>query len=638
MTTRMALFSEKFGPLGNVAGEGVLNPLGRPPLDPLTVMTREAVQNSWDARLSPGGGLTFEIRLWTLDASNLDALRRSVITEVPDLETMDNLPLASVLENPSPVVILAMSDRGTHGLGGPTVADELTAENDPRDFVDFLRNVGEPPDRRAITGGTYGYGKASLYLASLARTIVVHTRCIHRGRVESRFMASAIGQRYVVRTGPRLGRFTGRHWWGLPQGGVIEPVLDEAADELALSLGMSQFVGSETGTTIGIIQPQTAGMSGPETIAFLGEALLWNFWPKMLSRPDGSPAIEFRLSNEGVEFPIPDPRSFPPLDSFAAAMADVKEYAGDIAEQSRHVQAFARSGRRVGVCSVRRFPYRTRRSIGGVPSRYPKPISGPPDFSTPSHHVALMRTPELVVKYLSGPEIGSDDIEYGGVFLVDRELDRLFADAEPPAHDDWVPQSIDGRTDQSTVRFAIRSVRGAMAALTTPTVARSAPTDAQPLGEFSRELSRLFPGMPGEGGEPPADEAIRRGSRTSNARIRVVGPTILKEVDGRPAALIPFEVRHREGSTGTRVYGMTAAVLDDGSFEAADDAPEGAPVPSILGWIDPEGNFTRDASLVIEASRPGAYLAVCTVEDEFVTGIDLSAEVIDGPRRSLGPH
>jgi hypothetical protein len=88
------LFSEPFGPLGNVAGEGVLNPLGRPPMDPLTVMVRESVQNTWDARARTEGGVRYQLALWTVQERALDVLRHSVFGELPDIETPEDLPLA----------------------------------------------------------------------------------------------------------------------------------------------------------------------------------------------------------------------------------------------------------------------------------------------------------------------------------------------------------------------------------------------------------------------------------------------------------------------------------------------------------------------------------------------------------------
>jgi hypothetical protein len=626
--TALQLFSERFGPLGNVAGEGVLNPLGRPPMDPLTVMVRETVQNSWDARIRTEGGVRYQLALWTVRDQALATLRSSIFGTFPETETTEDLPLASVLWETDPVYMLAISDAGTLGLGGATRADDYSIENDPRDFVDFFRNVGEPPDQTRITGGTYGYGKASLFLASRARTLLVHTRCHYLGRTESRLMGVAIGQRYLRRSGPAAGRYTGRHWWGAVRQDLIEPVLSEEADELAASIGLPIGPSPETGTTIAIIGPDVGDLTLAETASFLAEALLWHFWPKFLPTAGGSPAMNFRIVLEGSELPIPDPRQFPPLDGYVAALDDIRRYEGEVSEAGRKVEAITRYGHRIGVASVRRFPYRSRRPVHSIVN-YPRPISGPPDYSTPSHHIALLRGPEFVVKYLVGPEIGSDDVEYGGVFLADASVDRVFADSEPPAHDDWVPTAVGERSDQSTVRVALREVRNLAARLATPMATDAAPGEVPALGEFSSELTRLFPGAVGEGGSPRDEGERGGGAPRSGARIRVLGPAVFREVNRRPAALIPFEVRHRAGSSATVVRGSASVVLDDGSFEPFTEAPVGATLPELLGWIDSDGRYVAEPAIEISADRPGTYYAVGSIDAGFVTGIELIAETLE---------
>ena len=79
-----------------------------------------------------------------------------------------------------------------------------------RDFVDFVRNIGQPPDKD-FGGGSFGYGKAAFYIASAARTILIDTLCRDAdGELERRF----IGARLVT-TSTMSGRpYTGRHWWG----------------------------------------------------------------------------------------------------------------------------------------------------------------------------------------------------------------------------------------------------------------------------------------------------------------------------------------------------------------------------------------------------------------------------------------
>ena len=73
--TPLDLQSERVSATGNLASEGVLNQLGRPRLDPLTVLVREAVQNSWDARSTDSTQLLFGLSSRTLSGPQVRLLR-----------------------------------------------------------------------------------------------------------------------------------------------------------------------------------------------------------------------------------------------------------------------------------------------------------------------------------------------------------------------------------------------------------------------------------------------------------------------------------------------------------------------------------------------------------------------------------
>jgi hypothetical protein len=174
--------SETVGPNGNIQAPGIMNQLGKPNLDPLTILIREAVQNSWDARANDNHTVEFDLSGWTLDKSQLDCLKNNLFCKRPKNHF---LPLDRVLSES--VDVLAVSDRKTIGLGGPTRADIYTGMG-ARDFVDFVRNVGQPSDKQN-SGGTYGYGKAAFYRLSMAQTIVIYTRCFFNGKYQSRLIA-----------------------------------------------------------------------------------------------------------------------------------------------------------------------------------------------------------------------------------------------------------------------------------------------------------------------------------------------------------------------------------------------------------------------------------------------------------------
>src|SRR5205823_2056818 len=250
---------------------------------------------------------------WQLRGRPLITLREAVFAERPP----EGLTLDETLSQDL-LPVLAVSDRGTAGLGGPTRADVVTEEQ-RNDFVEFFRNVGAEPDRE-FGGGTYGYGKSVLYLMSSAHTILAYTRCLDRGRPVSRLMAAALGRAFRRRVRGRPAPFTGRHWWGVLDRAVgADPLTGAAADGLAHRLGLPGFADGELGTTILIIGA-VLGDEPKAAIQAMAEAVLWHCWPKMTASPEREPGIRFSLGWEDEDIPVPDPDGHPELREFARAL------------------------------------------------------------------------------------------------------------------------------------------------------------------------------------------------------------------------------------------------------------------------------------------------------------------------------
>ena len=302
-------FSEPFPPHGALAAEGAANLLGRPRLDPLVVLVREAVQNSWDARRDPDGSIRFGLGLQELEAEPMERLRRDVFGDVPAAASQ----LREVLARPH-LSLLSLTDTGTVGLGGPVRADEPAPAGEPSNFVDLLFNIGQPAERE-FSGGAYGFGRTISFVVSEARAVLIYSRA-HVGRKrESRFIAAAFSDHFSE--GRR--RFTGRHWWGRAVDGSIEPLVGDDADRAARAVGLDVFGADQSGTTISVVAPDLRGRTPAQACNFLAGALVWNFWPKMLDDGKG-PAIEFSVSLNDIEIPVPRPEDLPPLPAFVASL------------------------------------------------------------------------------------------------------------------------------------------------------------------------------------------------------------------------------------------------------------------------------------------------------------------------------
>ncbi len=544
--------------------------------------------------------------------------------------------------------MLAIYDRGARGLGGPTRADSVGDESEPRDFVNFLRNVGQPSSRQ-MRGGTFGYGKAVIYRASQLHTICVHTHCSIGGLPESRFIVSALGPQYQIEGQEReSGLYTGRHWWGRRTEDFVEPVCGQEADDLALALGLPEFAPGERGTTALIINPIIGDRTPTQAMHFMAYNLLWYFWPKVLESTNGTVPMVFELSLDGQTIPVLDPRHFPPLHGFVQAMQNLKGGAtGSGRGMVDGISSIAsyRPAHHLGLLSLHRFPVRSRQVLDVGGEWVGSPIG---DLC---HHVALMRNAELVVRYLPGPALPTDRIEYAGVFVTDEEVDGAFAKAEPPTHDDWTYQSLEDSREKSFVRVALRRIHEVLDEFTAPSASSHGGGASAPLGAFAEQLGGLLPGEVGPGASiQPAGGGTRRqgmdatgsvqnGSaapdtrgtspRQNRAKLKLLDEGRLGLVNGNPAFLAEFVVDHADGSSGTEVRVQAGAILDGDEMEL--EPPAGCVTPRVIHWLCLESDsplHPGSQEIIIPYSDHRPWQVAVNVPDDLMVGMILAVKEI----------
>lgn len=544
---------ERLPPSGGLSAEGFYKLLGRPTLDPLTVLVREAAQNSWDARAHETAPIDFGIHLWPAQESLRQTLASRVFSHP---ERVVGTHLAALVTDPQ-LHVLVVSDRGTKGLGGPTRADEYAPETS-QDWANFVLNAGKSKTG-GNTGGTYGFGKTIAFVVSQANSMVVHTRTRHEGKIVTRLIACAIGDRFVLDG----KNYTGRHWWGIKDDGAPTPIENEEADALAAELGMPSFGPSELGTNLMIISPDLGGRSSSQAMSFIAESILWHLWPKLVPGHAGQSAIQCSLSLDGDRFALPSFTSRPPLSKFVEAYKSLCH--GDehsLTFQKNVIQRVTPKKMVLGSLGTVPFAREQRAHVddGYDPDDDDSPRPACP-FPSAAHHIALLRSPELVIDYLEGPPAPDPSVEWVGVFRAADEYDSIFAAAEPPTHDAWNPDTVDDRQTKNILRRVLRDIQKVVSQRW-GTIAEPAPKAVMSTASLADALGHLVLGKPGAGRGRPTRPPGVQSAQTARPSVSFVGSEV-EILDGVHVSRAVFDITPAKG-TNVTVLDVAIGVALDG--------------------------------------------------------------------------
>jgi hypothetical protein len=604
----LQLYSEPFAKTGNIAAEGSKRLLGRPTLGLLQTVLREGIQNVIDAAISPSGP-TLLIRFRTLTQEQQVHLQKNVFLSRPDHDST-RLEIDAALAKPG-LRVLELCDFGTRGLSGPTSADAPHDGEEPLNFVNFLRNVGARRDTRQ-GGGTYGYGKSSLYAMSSCSTIVVDSQTQCSGTAVRRFMACHLGAAFdsVPNSGARR-RYTGRHWWGLLDGiNSVDPATDAFAAALALSIGLPPRTESDSGTSIMIIDPLFGGEGAEAAVDDIVETVLWNFWPRMTSSTPTSRRLKVILERDGHDIHVPAPEDFPPLDLFAAAIAEHRTNNPEL-QTIRCGKPKADLGRlaiKRGLRADRRGPAARDGSL------IPKQAS----------HIALMRPVELVVRYLEGDPLPDRRFDWAGVFICSEadEIEEAFALAEPPAHDDWVPDNLPKGSAKTYVNVALRRL-GEIARPHVPTPPEPAisadrgpslAATAAKMGSLLGAVSASGPGRPTRGTGKPSTRKMPAVSSPQFVGL---------ELDDSGKAIARFRAEILNNGEDHELWLIAEPhLVVDGGLTTDDDLPNGYDLR--VNKIElMESRESSDNSWIHVGERGGAVEVLVPTNPEAAVGVKL---------------
>lgn len=598
-----------------------------------SLLVRESIQNSWDARDDDRDGpVRFEIDGWDLDADRLDALRS--LLPVGDLRgfrptgdeaTTGVLHPARVLERPA-IRTLVISDRNTVGLCGPSesgrkwdgIRHGRPLPRPQQRFANFVRNQGRASKNIGEgDGGSYGIGKSSLWLASECGTILVHTRTTDdAGDPVERFIGLAYGE-YFDMDGHE---YTGRHFIGRDTGhGYVDPLTGSAASEAARRLQLPSYAidGKPVdGTSIVIVAPRLS-FDWRFEMDRLRDAVRWHAWPKLVPgvrAPAVAADLDVRLRWNNNDVEVPDPLDDHEIRPYAMALLDCARGRNQRDEGHDHEIRCGRPKKHLGDLKFREagvpddnvfHTTLTREELEREAESLPESdaafdLEPTVDFPSPWGQIALIRRePLLLVGYqpIGGPDLTGNSI---GVFLSadDEEVEEALTKAEPPAHDEWLYRIVPKDHPRDHRRtFAKRTVLEINAARRAFIAGfRGLETGQQGGGEqqVSRQLSEgLFGGLGGR----------RRPKKPSNRNTSVsrIERVVLSLVDSRQ------ESDHVVHELDVRLVGVSDGPARRVTLTAGGAGRDNAGTMEVghhvrFAWTDSEGTITSGPDLELDAT------------------------------------
>ena len=412
---------ELMNPMGGARATAYQDTLEGSELSSDERLAREAIQNSVDAALP---GHKTEILIWDKALSEEERRRFKDIlrlgTENFPPGRLDKLGLTDgnsfqkVLSGSGEIRVTIIEDRNTCGLGFAKQEDKDRF----RELCLFLGQGSAIVDGNR--GGSYGFGKTVYQKQSDVHTFFVYSVFEPTDETSgnhARFFGCSM---FIGHHSEDGTEYTGRAWLGLPgrKGGhdVCEPVVDEAAHELARNLGFLERQSHELGTSIMIF--------GSEIDMHRFKSAVEDYWWPRLE----SDRLNVELWKDDSEILPPQPLLRPQLAPFLRCYElSEDDIPPENDERKRRLNAV--SGIQRGTIALKALPFDESDDV-----------EDPEHDTLLKNTVALIRSgPRMVVQYLNtgGRQRGN----FAGTFVSHPDSEHALHLSEPPSHDSWNPNS-----------------------------------------------------------------------------------------------------------------------------------------------------------------------------------------------------
>lgn len=609
--SKLSIFTEVTAPLGGFDFMQATKLLGSPNLDDYSQFIRETAQNSWDARLDKDSAsdVHFRVKIAAFTKAQAKSFTSSIFTGEKKADELIKQLQGHTSEG-KPYVIVR--DVGTVGLAGPT---EANVKGDKRNFVSFVRNIGQDSHSNK-DGGGYGFGKSVFFRFSGAKTLMTYSHTIdENGRAVSRLMGMTLNRDCFEHL-----HCTGRHWWGIkpskPKADFNQPLTGAEADELAASIGFDPFGRGETGTAVMVIAPtfrsndkNAITIDTPAgrrmTAEAIRESMVAWYWPRLMGSGNQDGKLICEIECDGKTVSVPETPEECPFKFYAFALEQIQKKLADrnfIHDPQTFLKEIKWKDEFYGYLAIfktnkeERPIFVSETLVGNHPLANLLWSSG--DAPAMSNHVALVRGPGQVIRYVEMAACSRPSQEYGAVFFLQptgpkaEEITLEIKTSEPAAHDDWMAvKSIRAGRILQTVRSLVNQY-----------VAPSTPSGTASSGRMGRvaiALGALWgKGETGGGNLEEPDQPRPPGTSEREPRGQLKFNSSLGKYAGIKCVLVEVLIPKNTGDAKNLQADVTARLLGGESSEI-DDAEAG----KLVGWFKHGEKEPSKKSMLSSASQ-----------------------------------
>jgi len=211
------------------------------------------------------------------------------------------------------------------------------------------------------------------------------------------------------------------------------------------------------------------------------------------------------------------------------------------------------------------------------------------------------------------------------------KIEEAFAQAEPPTHDDWIPDVLEDPHHRSYIRVGMREIHRFVEEFVVRQEGGHVTVIDASLEQISADLGGLIlVNDPLIGRYNGKNDRIRKsGNRRSlgKPQLQLIDQGRPYMADGKRSLLFAFDISGKIPEQGIQIQAFPRVVVIGGSNENA--PPDRSVVPEVIYWKTPDGkNMGAGDTIMIgpEDVLPGHWTVAVSVPEDAMAGLGLAIQ------------